>query len=111
PRDRLRHPAGGGRRAHRGRAPLRPGPAAGARRGARRHASCCRHASLTRPAAGRSLAGVPSEARLLRTWRAPMLVANVVIETLPGKARAVAERMEQMRGMGVLSMKIGRAHV
>jgi len=32
-----------------------------------------------------------------------MLVANVVIETLPGKARAVAERMEQMRGMGGLA--------
>jgi hypothetical protein len=32
-----------------------------------------------------------------------MLVASVVVETLPGKARAVAERMEQIRGMGVLS--------
>lgn len=32
-----------------------------------------------------------------------MLVANIVVETLPGKARAVAERMEQMKGMGSLS--------
>jgi hypothetical protein len=32
-----------------------------------------------------------------------MLVASVVVETLPGKARTVAERMEQIRGMGVLS--------
>ena len=32
-----------------------------------------------------------------------MLVANIVVETLPGKARAVAERMEQIRGMGALS--------
>ena len=32
-----------------------------------------------------------------------MLVANLVVETLPGKARAVAERMEQIRGMGRLS--------
>jgi hypothetical protein len=32
-----------------------------------------------------------------------MLVANIVVETLPGKARAVAERMEQIMGMGSLS--------
>jgi hypothetical protein len=32
-----------------------------------------------------------------------MLVANVVVETLPGKARAVAERMEQLKGMGALT--------
>jgi len=32
-----------------------------------------------------------------------MLVANIVVETLPGKARAVAERMEQIKGMGSLS--------
>jgi hypothetical protein len=32
-----------------------------------------------------------------------MLVASIIVETLPGKARAVAERMEQMRGMGPLA--------
>ena len=32
-----------------------------------------------------------------------MLVANVVVETLPGKARAVAERMEHIKGMGAVS--------
>ena len=32
-----------------------------------------------------------------------MLVANIVVETLPGKAQAVAERMEQIKGMGALS--------
>lgn len=31
-----------------------------------------------------------------------MIVANIVVETLPGKARTVAERMEQIRGMGPL---------
>jgi len=32
-----------------------------------------------------------------------MLVANLVVETLPGKARAVAERMGQIKGMGAPS--------
>lgn len=32
-----------------------------------------------------------------------MLVARIVVETLPGKARAVAENMGQIRGMGSLS--------
>ena len=32
-----------------------------------------------------------------------MLVARIVVETLPGKARAVAERMEHLKGMGALS--------
>jgi len=32
-----------------------------------------------------------------------MIVASIVVETLPGKARAVVERMEQIRGMGPLS--------
>lgn len=29
-----------------------------------------------------------------------MLVASIVVETLPGKARTVAERMGHLRGMG-----------
>jgi hypothetical protein len=32
-----------------------------------------------------------------------MLVANIVVETLPGQARTVAERMGQIQGMGALS--------
>jgi len=32
-----------------------------------------------------------------------MLVASIVVETLPGKARAVAERMGQLKGMGALA--------
>ena len=32
-----------------------------------------------------------------------MLVANIVVETLPGKARAVVERMSSIKGMGALS--------
>jgi hypothetical protein len=32
-----------------------------------------------------------------------MLVANLVVDTLPGKAQAVAERMGQIKGMGLLS--------
>lgn len=32
-----------------------------------------------------------------------MLVANIVVETLPGKARTVAERMGHIKGMGSLS--------
>ncbi len=32
-----------------------------------------------------------------------MLVASIVVETLPGKARAVAERMGHLKGMGALS--------
>ena len=32
-----------------------------------------------------------------------MLVANIVVETLPGQARAVAERMGRLKGMGRLS--------
>ena len=32
-----------------------------------------------------------------------MLVANIVVETLPGKAEAVAQRMAQLRGMGALA--------
>jgi len=32
-----------------------------------------------------------------------MLIASIVVETLPGKARAVAERMEHLKGMGALS--------
>ncbi|PYQ55668.1 MAG: hypothetical protein DMF78_01295 [Acidobacteria bacterium] len=31
-----------------------------------------------------------------------MLIARVVVETLPGHARTVAERMSQMSGMGSL---------
>jgi hypothetical protein len=31
-----------------------------------------------------------------------MLVASIVVETLPGKARAVAERMETVKGIGAL---------
>jgi len=32
-----------------------------------------------------------------------MLIANIVVETLPGKAQAVAERMGRLKGMGVLA--------
>ena len=32
-----------------------------------------------------------------------MLVASIVVETLPGMARAVAERMGHLKGMGRLS--------
>jgi hypothetical protein len=32
-----------------------------------------------------------------------MLVANVVVETLPGKAHTVAERMGSIKGLGSLS--------
>ena len=32
-----------------------------------------------------------------------MLLANIVIETLPGKAHAVAERMGRLAGMGALA--------
>jgi hypothetical protein len=32
-----------------------------------------------------------------------MLIANLVVETLPGKAQAVAERMGRLKGMGVLA--------
>jgi hypothetical protein len=32
-----------------------------------------------------------------------MLVANIVVETLPGRARTVAQRMERLRGMGGLT--------
>ncbi|HEY7509239.1 MAG TPA: hypothetical protein VIG50_03255 [Vicinamibacteria bacterium] len=32
-----------------------------------------------------------------------MLVANIVVQTLPGKAEAVAERMAQLRGMHSLA--------
>ncbi len=32
-----------------------------------------------------------------------MLVASIVVETLPGKARAVAERMGHLKGMGAHS--------
>jgi hypothetical protein len=32
-----------------------------------------------------------------------MLVANIVVETLPGKAEAVAERLARLRGMGALA--------
>jgi hypothetical protein len=32
-----------------------------------------------------------------------MLVASLVVETLPGKAHAVAERMGQIKGMGSVS--------
>jgi len=32
-----------------------------------------------------------------------MLVANIVVETLPGKAQTVAERMAHIQGMGSLS--------
>lgn len=31
-----------------------------------------------------------------------MLVANIVVETQPGKAQAVAERMGRLKGMGSL---------
>ena len=33
-----------------------------------------------------------------------MLVANIVVETLPGKARAVAERMEQINVGGTVNV-------
>ena len=33
-----------------------------------------------------------------------MLVASLVVETLPGDARTVAERMGRIRGMGSLSV-------
>jgi hypothetical protein len=32
-----------------------------------------------------------------------MLVANIVVETLPGEAQRVAERMGRLKGMGALS--------
>jgi hypothetical protein len=32
-----------------------------------------------------------------------MLLAEVVVETLPGKAAAVLERMERLQGMGAIS--------
>ncbi len=32
-----------------------------------------------------------------------MLVASIVVETLPGRARAVAERMGRLHGMGSLA--------
>lgn len=32
-----------------------------------------------------------------------MLVANIVVETLPGKAQAVAERLGRLKGIGALA--------
>jgi hypothetical protein len=32
-----------------------------------------------------------------------VLLANIVVETLPGKAQAVAERMGRLQGMGALA--------
>jgi hypothetical protein len=35
------------------------------------------------------------------------MLANIVVETLPGKAQAVAERMGRIKGMGVLMAEGG----
>ena len=37
-----------------------------------------------------------------------MLIARVVVETLPGQARVVAERMAHLSGMGSLSAETDR---
>jgi hypothetical protein len=37
-----------------------------------------------------------------------MLIARVVVETLPGQVRVVAERMAQLSGMGALSAESDR---
>ena len=36
-----------------------------------------------------------------------MLLANIVIVTLPGKAQAVAERLGRLKGMGALAAEDG----